>query len=112
MGVGRATHPTDLYRHRDCIPLLQGGGTLPIGPGERYPGSGHNAAFHADGVDDLAYHGNAAAFGGSVIQRIEILAWGDHGSPTSVNGSGTRPLRHPTHSRTGPAGRIDGLCAM
>ncbi len=82
--VGRATDPTGPYLDRDGTPMLEGGGTLLVGPSERWPGSGHNAVFHADGVDYLAYHGYDADFGGSATLRIEVLAWDDDGWPIAT----------------------------
>ena len=47
--VGRAENVTGPYHDRDGVPMLAGGGTLVVGPSDRYPGSGHNAVVHVDG---------------------------------------------------------------
>ena len=82
--VGRAKDPTGPYLDRDGTPMLEGGGTLLVGPTERWPGSGHSAVFQVDGVDYLAYHGYDADFGGSATLRIEVLAWDDDGWPIAT----------------------------
>lgn len=79
--VGRSRAVTGPYVDRDGVPMLDGGGTLVVGPSERYPGSGHNAVFSHDGRDLLVYHGYDATFGGSATLRIEVLAWDDDGWP-------------------------------
>ena len=82
--VGRATEVTGPYVDRDGVPMLEGGGTLLVGPTERYPGSGHNAVFSANGIDYLAYHGYDVTFGGSATLRIEVLAWDEDAWPVAT----------------------------
>lgn len=86
--VGRAEHVTGPYVDRDGIPMMEGGGTLVVGPSDRFPGSGHNAVLHHDGVDYLVYHGYDADFGGSATLRIEVIEWDDEGWPIAT---GERP---------------------
>ena len=82
--VGRAQNVTGPYHDRDGVPMLAGGGTLVVGPSDRYPGSGHNAVVHVDGTDYLVFHGYDTTFGGSATLRIQSLAWDDAGWPIAM----------------------------
>jgi len=84
--VGRAEAVTGPYLDRDGIPMLDGGGTLLVGPSERWPGSGHNAIIEHGGQHLLVYHGYDASYGGAATLRIEVLGWDERGWPVSVNG--------------------------
>lgn len=79
--VGRAAAVTGPYIDRDGVNLLAGGGTLLVGPSDRYPGSGHNAVFLHQGTHYLVYHGYDADYGGSATLRIEALSWTSDGWP-------------------------------
>jgi arabinan endo-1,5-alpha-L-arabinosidase len=79
--VGRSEHVTGPYVDRDGVDLMEGGGTLLVGPTTRFPGSGHNAVLLHEGTHYLVYHGYDAHYGGSATLRIETLSWDAEGWP-------------------------------
>jgi len=82
--VGRSEQVTGPYLDRDGVDLMNDGGTLLVGPSDRFPGSGHNAILVHDGVYYLVYHGYSAADGGSATLRIEALTWDADGWPETT----------------------------
>jgi arabinan endo-1,5-alpha-L-arabinosidase len=82
--VGRAPQVTGPYVDRDGVAMLEGGGTLLVGPSARWPGSGHNAVVRVGDQDLLVYHGYDAAYGGGSALRIEVLAWDEDGWPITT----------------------------
>jgi arabinan endo-1,5-alpha-L-arabinosidase len=79
--VGRAAAVTGPYVDRDGIDLMDGGGTLLVGPSARFPGSGHNSVLLHEGTHYLVYHGYDAQHGGTATLRIESLTWDADGWP-------------------------------
>jgi arabinan endo-1,5-alpha-L-arabinosidase len=67
------------------IPLLQGGGTLLLGPNQRWLGPGGESILHqADGSDLIVFHAYDATTGRPALQ-ISSLVWRD-GWPVATLG--------------------------
>jgi len=83
--VGRSKSVTGPYLDKAGIPLLQGGGTLLLGPNQRWLGPGGESILHqADGSDLIVFHAYDATTGRPALQ-ISSLVWRD-GWPVATLG--------------------------
>jgi arabinan endo-1,5-alpha-L-arabinosidase len=83
--VGRSKSVTGPYLDKAGIPLLQGGGTLLLGPNQRWLGPGGESILHqADGSDLIVFHAYDATTGRPALQ-ISSLVWRD-GWPVAALG--------------------------
>ena len=75
--VGRSKTITGPYLDQDGRRMSDGGGTLVIEAAtEHWRGAGHEACYHENGVDYLAFHAYAAETGRSQLQ-ISTIEWQD-----------------------------------
>jgi arabinan endo-1,5-alpha-L-arabinosidase len=79
--VGRADAVTGPYLDRDGKPMLQGGGTLLLGPTGRFIGPGGQEAIHTSKGDMLAYHYYDGEDLGVSKLQFSPLKWTDDGWP-------------------------------
>jgi arabinan endo-1,5-alpha-L-arabinosidase len=75
--VGRSKSVTGPYVDKAGTPMLQGGGTLLLGPNKRWLGPGGESILHqADGTDLIVFHAYDGTTGRPALQ-ISTLEWKD-----------------------------------
>jgi arabinan endo-1,5-alpha-L-arabinosidase len=75
--VGRSKSVTGPYVDKTGTPMLQGGGTLLLGPNKRWLGPGGESVLHqTDGTDLIVFHAYDATTGRPALQ-ISTLGWKD-----------------------------------
>jgi len=84
--VGRSRSVTGPYVDKDGKPMAQGGGSLLLGPNQRWLGPGGESLLHlADGSDIIVFHAYDAKTGRPALQ-ISTVVWKD-GWPLAALGT-------------------------
>lgn len=73
--VGRSREIIGPYLDASDVPMLEGGGTLVLGSGERWQGPGHNAVINHESQDILVYHAYDTEAGGASKLRLAYIFW-------------------------------------
>ena len=73
--VGRSSTITGPYYDQDSIDMMDGGGTLFNGSGDRWIGPGHAFVFNVDGQDFVSFHAYDALNNGRHSLRVHYLDW-------------------------------------
>lgn len=79
--VGRSTAVTGPYYDKDSVDMMDGGGTLFNGSGDRWIGPGHAFVFNQDGQDFISFHAYDALNNGRHSLRVHYLYWDQYGWP-------------------------------
>ena len=79
--VGRSRRIEGPYLDRDGRDMAHGGGTLVIGPDEKYSGVGHCSVYEFGGRWIFAAHGYDKAKNGASKLVVRDIAWDDEGWP-------------------------------
>jgi arabinan endo-1,5-alpha-L-arabinosidase len=75
--VGRSREMTGPYLDKDGAPMMQGGGSLLLGPNQRWLGPGGESILHEQkGTDLIVFHAYDAKTGRPALQ-ISTIAWHD-----------------------------------
>lgn len=79
--VGRSRSIEGPYLDRDRRDMAHGGGTLVIGPDEKYSGVGHCSVYEFGGRWIFAAHGYDKAKNGASKLVVRFISWDDEGWP-------------------------------
>lgn len=79
--VGRSPTVTGPYYDKDSVDMMDGGGTLFNGSGDRWIGPGHASVFNVDGQDFVSFHAYDALHNGRHCLRVHYLEWDQDGWP-------------------------------
>ena len=75
--MGRSRSITGPYVDKDGKAMLEGGGSLLLGPNERWLGPGGESVLHQkDGEDVIVFHAYDAKTGKPALQ-VSTIAWRD-----------------------------------
>ncbi|HPR33707.1 MAG TPA: arabinan endo-1,5-alpha-L-arabinosidase [Prolixibacteraceae bacterium] len=80
--VGRSKNITGPYFDQEGVSMLDGGGTLLVGPNENYYGMGHSSVYHFMGNDYFFCHAYDKNDKGRPKLISKILEWDSEGWPS------------------------------
>jgi len=83
--VGRSKDVTGPYVDRDRVPMADGGGTLLLGPGDKWVGAGGESVLMQRGAPDLIFFHAYNKVDGRPSLEVSTISWKD-GWPTVSNG--------------------------